>query len=102
MTVWLTLLASGVAGYVTRVLPLAITLRGRAPETVRRYLDALPVAVIAALAGAGVALPDGTPTRGAEIGAAAVVLLVATWRRDLLLGVVSGVAAVAVLRAVGL
>lgn len=102
MTVWLTLVAAGVAGYVVRVLPLAVSLRDPAPEPVRRYLDALPVAVIAALAGAGVALPDGTPTRGAEIGAAVVALAVTAWRRDLLLAVVSGIAAVALLRALGL
>lgn len=102
MSVWLALVASGIAGYLPRVLPLAVSVRGPAPELVRRYMDALPVAVIAALAGAGVALPRGTPTHGAEIAAAAVVLIVARWRRDLLLSVLSGVVAVALLRALGL
>ena len=102
MTVWLTLLASGIAGYLTRALPLVVTFRGAGSDVARRYLDALPVAIIAALAGAGVALPDGTPTHGAEIVAAAVVVAVAAARRSLLLAVVAGVATVAALRALGL
>jgi branched-subunit amino acid transport protein len=72
LSVWITLVLSGIATYATRVLPLAITLRGTAPTKVRRYLDALPTAVIAALAGAGIAVPDGTVTGEAEVVAAAV------------------------------
>jgi len=99
MTVWATIVASGIVTYVTRVLPLAINTSGRASSQLRRYLDALPIAIIAALAGAGIAVPDAQPTGGAEIGAAAVALAVAAWRRNLLFAVIAGVAAVAVLRA---
>ena len=102
MTVWLTLFASGLAGYATRALPLVVTPRGAAPALLRRYVEALPLAVIAALAGAGVAVPDGAPTHGAEVGAAVVVLVVTAWRRDLLPAVLSGVVTVALLRALGL
>lgn len=102
MTFWITLMASGIATYLTRSTPLAVTLRGGAPPWVRRYLDALPIAIIAALAGAGIAVPDGQPTGGAEIGAALVALAVAAWRRNLLFAVIAGVIAVAVLRAAGL
>jgi len=102
MTFWAVVIASGVATYLTRSLPLAVTLRGTAPVALRRYLDALPIAIIAALAGAGIAVPDGQPTGGAEIGAALVTLAVAAWRRNLLFAVVAGVIAVAALRAAGL
>jgi branched-subunit amino acid transport protein len=102
VTFWVTLVAAGIATYLTRSLPLAVTLRGTAPARLRRYLDALPIAIIAALAGAGIAVPDAQPTGGAEIGAALVALAVAAWRRNLLFAVVAGVLAVAALRAAGL
>lgn len=102
MTVWSAIVASGVVTYLTRVLPLAVTIPGSAPARLRRYLDALPTAIIAALAGAGIAVPDAQPTGGAEILAAVVALAVAAWRRNLLFAVIAGVAAVAALRALGL
>jgi branched-subunit amino acid transport protein len=102
MMLWAAVVASGIATYLMRSLPLAVTLRGTAPAWLRRYLDALPIAIIAALAGAGIAVQDGQPTGGAEIGAALVVLAVAAWRRNLLFAVIAGVAAVAGLRAAGL
>lgn len=99
MTVWVTILASGIVTYLTRALPLVVTTSGAAPPQVRRYLDALPIAIIAALAGAGIAVPDAQPTGGAEVGAAVVALAVAAWRRNLLFAVIAGVVVVAVLRA---
>ena len=102
MTFWIVVVASGIVTYLTRSLPLAVTLPGSAPAALRRYLDALPIAIIAALAGAGIAVPNGQPTGGAEIGAALVTLAVAAWRRNLLFAVVAGVIVVAALRAAGL
>ncbi len=102
MTIWFTIVASGIVTYLTRALPLVITTRGTAPPQLRRYLDALPIAIIAALAGAGIAVPDAQPTGGAEIGAAVVALAVAAWHRNLLFAVIAGVAVVAVLRAASL
>lgn len=102
MTVWLTIAASGLVTYLTRAVPLVVTTRGTAPPRLRRYLDALPIAIIAALAGAGIAVPDAQPTGGAELGAALVALAVAAWRRNLLFAVIAGVVVVAVLRAFGL
>ena len=102
MSVWLTIVASGIVTYLTRVLPLVISTGGTAPPQLRRYLDALPIAIIAALAGAGIAVPDGQPTGGAEVVAALIALAVAAWRRNLLLAVVAGVLVVAGLRALGL
>jgi branched-subunit amino acid transport protein len=102
VSVWIAIVASGIVTYLTRSLPLVLTVPGSAPPRLRRYLDALPTAIIAALAGAGIAVPDAQPTGGAEILAALVALTVAAWRRNLLFAVIAGVAAVAMLRAVGL
>jgi branched-subunit amino acid transport protein len=99
---WLAIALGGIATYLTRALPLVVTLRGEMPDWLRRYLDALPIAVIAALAGAGIAVQDGVPTGGAEIGGAALAVLIGVWRRNLLFAVLVGVAAVAGLRALGL
>jgi branched-subunit amino acid transport protein len=100
--VWIAIVASGFVTYLTRVLPLAVSIPGSAPASLRRYLDALPIAIIAALAGAGIAMPDAQPTGGAEVAAAMVALAVAAWRRNLLLAVIAGVVTVAALRAAGL
>ena len=70
------------------------------PRGVTRYLDALPAAIIAALAGPAILVPGGTVMRGPELVAALVVIAVVAWRRNLLAGVLSGVATVALLRLV--
>ena len=102
MSYWIALGLGGIATYLTRALPLVLTLRGGMPKVVGRYLDALPIAVIAALAGAGIAVQDSVPTGGAEIGGAALTVLIGAWRKNLLFAVLAGVAAVAGLRALGL
>ena len=102
MTYWLAIALGGIATYVTRALPLVVTLRGEMPDWLRRYLDALPIAVIAALAGAGIAVQDSIPTGGAEVGGAIVAVAITVWRKNLLFAVLAGVAAVAGLRALGL
>jgi branched-subunit amino acid transport protein len=99
---WPAVIASGVLTYLTRSLPLAVALRGTAPRALRRYLDALPIAIIAALAGAGVAVPNGAPTGGAEVAGAIAAAALGAWRRNLLVAVLGGVAVVAALRAIGL
>ena len=102
MTCWIGIVFGGLATYLERLTPLALSLPGTAPVRLRRYLDALPIAIIAALAGAGIAVPDAQPTGGAEVLAALVALAVAAWRRNLLFAVLAGVVAVAALRAIGL
>jgi branched-subunit amino acid transport protein len=96
--IWVAILGSAVATYLVRSLPFAVTVRGRLPAAASRYLDALPVAIIAALVGPAVVAPVGALTHGAEPAAAAHVIAVVAWRRILLAGVLVGVAAVAVLR----
>ena len=102
MSYWLAIGVGGLATYLTRALPLVVTVRGTMPGLLRRYLDALPIAVIAALAGAGIAVPDQEVTGGAEVVAAAMVTALAMWRKNLLFAVLGGVAVVAALRALGL
>jgi branched chain amino acid efflux pump len=96
--IWLAIVGSAVATYLTRSLPFAVTLGGRLPPAATRYLEALPVAIIAALVGPSVVAPAGTLTHGAEPLAAALVIATVAWRRSLLAGVIVGVVAVALLR----
>ena len=96
--IWIAILGSAIATYLTRSLPLALRLGRPLPPAARRYLEALPVAIIAALVGPAVVAPAGTLTRGAEPLAAALVIATVAWRRSLLAGVVVGVIAVALLR----
>jgi branched-subunit amino acid transport protein len=96
--IWMAILGSALATYLTRALPLAVTFGGRLPPAATRYLEALPVAIIAALVGPAVVAPAGALTHGAEPLAAALVIAGVAWRRSLLAGVILGVVAVALLR----
>jgi len=98
--IWIAILGSAIATYLTRSVPFAVTFRGRIPPAATRYLEALPVAIIAALVGPAVVAPVGALTHGAEPAAAALVIAAVAWRRSLLAGVIVGVVAVAVLRLV--
>ena len=96
--IWLAIVGSAVATYLTRSLPFALTMRPRLPAAATRYFEALPVAIIAALVGPAVIAPGGALTHGPEPLAAAIVVATVAWRRSLLAGVIAGVAAVALLR----
>ena len=96
--IWLAILGSAVATFLTRSLPFITALPVRPPALAARYLEALPVAIIAALVGPAVVAPGGSLTRGAEPLAAALVIGVVVWRRSLLAGVLFGVIAIALLR----
>jgi branched-subunit amino acid transport protein len=96
--IWAAIAGSALATYLTRALPLAISVQGRLPAVASRYLEALPVAIIAALVGPAVVVPYGTLTQGAEPLAAVLVAGTVAWRRSLLAGVIVGVVTVALLR----
>jgi branched-subunit amino acid transport protein len=96
--IWIAIVGSALATYLIRSLPFAVTIRGHLPDAASRYLDALPVAIIAALVGPAVIAPAGALTHGAEPVAAALVVATVAWRRSLLAGVIVGVATVALLR----
>ncbi|HEY8825242.1 MAG TPA: AzlD domain-containing protein [Candidatus Limnocylindria bacterium] len=96
--IWIAIVGSAVATYLVRSIPFVVTIRGHLPDAASRYLDALPVAIIAALVGPAVVAPAGALTHGAEPVAAALVVATVAWRRSLLAGVIVGVVAVALLR----
>jgi len=96
--IWVAIVGAAIATYLTRSLPFAVMLGGRLPPVARRYLEALPVAIIAALVGPAVVAPAGTLTHGAEPLAAGLVIATVAWRRSLLAGVLVGVVTVALLR----
>jgi branched-subunit amino acid transport protein len=98
--IWIAILGSALATYLIRSLPFAVTIRGHLPDAASRYLDALPVTIIAALVGPAVIVPAGALTHGAEPVAAALVVATVAWRRSLLAGVIVGVTTVALLRLV--
>ena len=98
--IWIAIVGSALATYLIRSLPFAVTIRGHLPDAASRYLDALPVAIIAALVGPAVIAPAGALTHGAEPVAAALVVATVAWRRSLLAGVIVGVTTVALLRLV--
>ncbi len=97
---WLAILSSALVTYLVRAFAFKVALPSALPPRVVRYLDALPAAIIAALAGPAVLVPGGRPTQGPELIAAIVVIAVVARWRNLLAGVLSGVAAVALLRLV--
>jgi len=96
--IWIAIVGSAVATYLIRSIPFVVTIQGRLPEAASRYLDALPVAIIAALVGPAVVAPAGALTHGAEPVAAALVIAAVAWRQSLLPGVIVGVLAVALFR----
>jgi branched chain amino acid efflux pump len=96
--IWIAIVGSALATYLTRSVPLAVTLPGRLPPAASRYLEVLPVAIIAALVGPAVIAPTGALTQGPEPIALAMVIAVVAWRRSLLAGVLVGVVAVALAR----
>ena len=97
---WLAIASSALATYVVRAFAFKVTLPGALPRRAVRYLDALPAAIIAALVGPAVLVPSGSLTGGSELIAAIVVIGVVARSRNLLAGVLAGVAVVALLRLV--
>ena len=97
---WLAIAGAALVTYLIRAFAFRVALPSTLPRGVVRYLDALPAAIIAALAGPAVLVPGGSPTRGPELAAAIVVIAIVAWRRNLLAGVLAGVAVVALLRLV--
>jgi branched-subunit amino acid transport protein len=97
---WLAIAGSALVTYAVRAFAFRVALPKDLPRGVARYLDALPAAIIAALAGPAVLVPEGHLTRGPELAAALAIVGIVAWRRNLLAGVLAGVAIVALLRLV--
>ncbi len=98
--VWI-IVGAGLVTVVPRVMPLVLLSRVSLPERVVRWLGYVPIAVLAALLAQAVALPDGhlaLPPRNLAVLAVIPALLVAVRTRSLIGTVVSGVAAMTLLR----
>ncbi len=95
---WLAIASSAIVTYLVRAFAFKMALPSALPRGAIRYLDALPAAIIAALVGPAVLVPAGTVTKGSELIAAIVVIGVVARSRNLLAGVLAGVAVVALLR----
>jgi branched-subunit amino acid transport protein len=97
----------GLATYPSRALPILAPGIERLPAIALEYLRLVGPAVLAALAAVNVMVvvdPNGSPAFhvGIEWVAVALCGAVTAWRRNLLLGLVAGVALVAVARATGI
>ena len=97
----LTFAAMGVATYLTRAPLLLVLARRRLPAWLERYVAALPIALLTALALPLVLLADGRPVAlwDPQVPGAVLVALLARRTGRLLLAVASGVLLVAALRA---
>jgi len=92
--------------YPSRALPILAPGIERLPPRALLYLRLVGPAVLASLAAANTLVakaPDGSPAFhiGIELFGVVACVAVVAWRRNLLLGLVVGVALVAVARAVG-
>lgn len=97
----------GLATYPSRALPMLAPGIERLPAIALEYLRLVGPAVLAALAAVNVMVvvdPTGSPAFHIGIEWVAVVICgaVTAWRRNLLIGLVAGVALVAVARAAGI
>jgi branched-subunit amino acid transport protein len=100
-------LLMGLVTYPSRALPLLAPGIDRLPAAALEYLRLVGPAVLAVLAAVNVMVvagEDGSPAFHVGIEWAAITLCAAltAWRRNLLIGLIGGVALVAVARAVGL
>ncbi len=95
------------ATYPSRALPILAPGIERLPSRALLYLRLVGPAVLASLAAANTLVakaPDGSPAfhLGADVLGVLACVLVVAWRRNLLLGLVAGVALVAAARFTGL
>ena len=108
MSTQLVLLAllMGLATYPSRALPMLAPGIEKLPPRALQYLRLVGPAVLASLAAANtfvVTSADGVRALHLDVTAAGVLLCVVltAWRRNLLLGLIGGMALVAVARALG-
>jgi branched-subunit amino acid transport protein len=97
----LTFLGMGAATYLTRAPLLLLLARRRLPGWLARYFDALPIALLTALAVPLVVLgKDGAlALTDPQVAGGVVVACLARWTGNLLVAVAGGVVLVAGLRA---
>jgi branched-subunit amino acid transport protein len=104
--VWLAL-GMALVTYPSRALPWMSRVVERMPESVIRYLRLVAPSVLGALAAINAVTTQHTGrhntfTLGLLSLGVAIAVIVVAWRRNVLLGLLCGVAVVALLRGVGL
>jgi branched-subunit amino acid transport protein len=97
----------GAVTYPFRAIPLLVPQLRRLPEPALTYLRLAGPAILASLAGVGVAVRTGASGRpefyfGPEWLAVALCVAIVIWRRNLLLGLLVAAGLMAALRALGL
>ncbi len=100
MNIWLTILGMAIVTYATRVIPL-LTLRGQPSPQLARVLSYVPPAIFAALIVPALFAPNGSIVAGAALYAGLFGVLVAYFSRNMAITIFAGLAAFALLRAVG-
>src|SRR5256885_2249860 len=73
---WLAVAGGAIGTSLIRAFASRVAPPKALPRGVARYLDALPAAIIAALAGPAVFVPEGALTRGPELAAAVAVVVI--------------------------
>ncbi|WP_423800693.1 AzlD domain-containing protein [Neobacillus sp. SAB-20_R2A] len=100
-SIFLIILGSALVTFIPRVLPIAILSRVELPEWAMRWLSYVPIAVMAALVGQELLMPNGklSPlTDNLELIAALPAFLITIVTRSLLGTVVAGIISIMVLR----
>ncbi|MED3561100.1 AzlD domain-containing protein [Bacillus xiapuensis] len=100
-SIFLIILGSALVTFIPRVLPIAILSRVELPEWAMRWLNYVPIAVMAALVGQELLMPNGKlePLKNnLELIAALPAFIIAIVTRSLLGTVVAGIISIMVLR----
>ncbi|GHH98774.1 AzlD domain-containing protein [Neobacillus kokaensis] len=102
-SIFLIIFGMALVTFIPRVLPIAVLSRVELPEWAMRWLNYVPIAVMAALVGQELLLPNGklAPlSQNLELFAALPAFIVAIFTRSLLGTVVVGIIAMMALRMV--
>ena len=100
-SIFLIILGSALVTFIPRVLPIAILSRVELPEWAMRWLSYVPIAVMAALVGQELLMPNGKLEplhKNLELIAALPAFIIAIVTRSLLGTVVAGIISLMVLR----
>ncbi|SDN22900.1 AzlD domain-containing protein [Bacillus sp. OK048] len=100
-SIFLIILGSALVTFIPRVLPIAILSRVELPEWAMRWLSYVPIAVMAALVGQELLMPNGKLEplhKNLELIAALPAFIIAIVTRSLLGTVVAGIISIMVLR----
>ena len=100
MNIWLTIIGMALVTYAARALPL-LTMNGTPSMAAERLMRYVPPSVLAALVVPALFLSGTQLQSGSLLWAGLLGVLVAWFTRNIALTIVAGLAAFALLRAVG-